>query len=228
MKHLHSTTIAVFCVAALAFAASSCGHDTDAGNTVAKTTTPVPPPIGPTAERALQRSQERWTDVTKGDLVAAYDFYVPEAKRAQPLAGFLTRMQVHRYENARVDEVVGLKDNEAYLRVSTLWTPLIEQAKQVKLEPGQSLTQRISMIETWRFVGGDWCYLKPDEESDFFQAHPELLKNNAGAPSPASDAHKPSVQDDAKKAAPEDASKKTDPKQSSSEKSGAPSDAKAH
>jgi hypothetical protein len=228
MKHLHSTTIAVFCVAALALATSSCGHDADAKSPTAKTEAPVPPPIGPTAERAVQRSQERWADVSKGDLVAAYDLYVPEAKRAQTLASFLTRMQVHKYEDPRVDEVVGVNKDEAYLRVSALWTPLLEQTKHVKLEPGQSLTQRISMIETWRFVGGDWCYMKPDEEVDFFQAHPEFLKHGAGAPSDTSDAHKPSIQGAVNKGAQESAPQKTDPKQSAVEAGGAKGDAKAH
>jgi len=152
--------------------------------------------------------------VTKPDLIAAYDFYVPEAKREQSLAGFMARMEVHKYEDARVLEVVGLKDNLAYLRVSTLWTPVHEMAKKVKLQPGESLTERISMIETWRFVGGDWCYLKPDDETDFFQQHPEFLKKHDGASTKAGDTPtSPSSNDAAGKPGDEAAPKKNEPKQ---------------
>ena len=161
----------------------------------------VAPPVAPTAERVVQRSTERWSKITKDDLIAAYDYYVPEAKREQSVANFLTRMQVHKYEDARVLEVVGLKDDLAYLRVSTLWTPIIDAAKHVKLEPGESLTQRISMIETWRFVGGDWYFLRPEDESDFFQAHPDLLKKKDAASA-----------DSTPKATPDSAPKKIEPK----------------
>jgi hypothetical protein len=230
MKHPHATTIAVFLAATLALTISACGHDSGAAAKTSQTAAApvVPPPIGPTAERAVQRSQERWAKVTKGDLIAAYDFYVPEAKREQSLASFLTRMQVHKYEDARVVEVVGLKDNLAYLRVSTLWTPMHERAQKVKLEPGESLTQRISMIETWRFVDGDWCYLKPDVESDFFQSHPELLKKDDNAPSATADTHKPAGGADASKDAPHEAQKKPEPKQSSATQTHTNGDAAAH
>ena len=208
MKHPHSKTIAVFLAATYALTLGACDHSAAASKVEPTVAPVVAPPVGPTAERAVQRSTERWAKVTKGDLIAAYDFYVPEAKREQSLASFLTRMQVHKYEDARVVEVVGTKDDVAYLRVSTLWTPIIDAAKNVKLQPGESLTQRISMIETWRFVGGDWCYLRPEEEVDFFQAHPDLLKKKDAAPA---DAHKPAGNADAgSKPAPESAPKKSD------------------
>ena len=201
MKHPHATTLAATLTAALAatlaLTIAACDHDAGAANKAVQTATPVvPPPIAPTEERVVQRATERWAKVTKSDLIAAYDFYVPEAKREQSLASFMGRMEVHKYEDARVLEVVGLKDNLAYLRVSTLWTPVHEMAKKVKLQPGESLTERISMIETWRFVGGDWCYVRPDDETDFFQQHPELLKKD-GAPAKPSDAPKPSSNADA-------------------------------
>jgi hypothetical protein len=201
MKHPHSIALGLL-VAVLGLATTACSPHSDAADATLQPAVPAAPAIAPTAERAVQRSQERWAKMTSGDvngLIAAYDFNVPERKRDEPLANFLGRMQMHRYEDAKVDEVVALKDDVAYLRVSTLWTPVIERTKNLKLEPGQSLTERISMIETWRFVGGDWCYLRPENEKDFFSAHPDLLKKDDAGTSEPADARKPSADGGAKK-----------------------------
>jgi len=46
----------------------------------------------------------------------------------------------------------------------------------VKLEPGQTLTQDIEIIETWQWVENDWHFVRQESESDFFEANPDLLK----------------------------------------------------
>ncbi len=136
-------------------------------------------PIAPTQQRLLQRSQERWSKVeNQKDLVAAYEFLAPEVKREQSLGTFMGRMQKHRYENPKIEEVVAIKDDLAYVRVGVRWTSLDPLAKKVKLEPGQTMTQEFSMIETWRFVEGDWSYVRPQNDRDFFEDHPELLRGD--------------------------------------------------
>src|SRR4029079_19656855 len=94
----------------------------------------------------------------------------------QTLGMFMDRMREHLYENPRVEDVVGMKDDFAYVRTNIEWTSLNPVAKKVKLEPGQTLKQEVAMIETWRFVDGDWMYVKPQNDREFFEAHPELLR----------------------------------------------------
>jgi hypothetical protein len=153
---------------------------------------PVPPvaPVAtspkvvlqPTAERALARSQERWNLVMKADWVAAYDFQTPEVKKSMPLGKYLGSVQMHKYENAKALEVLAVEKDHAYVRISTLWTPQHPNMAHVKLEPGESLTQEVVMIETWRWVDGDWSFQYPPKRDDeFFKDHPELLKK---APEP--------------------------------------------
>ncbi len=94
---------------------------------------------------------------------------------------------MHRYENMRAIEVIAVEGDKAYVRTSGLRdTAGACRWPASSLEPGQTLTQEITMIENWRFVDGDWCYLRPERDTDFFAAHPDLLKKSTEpAPAPA-------------------------------------------
>ncbi len=181
MKSIHTAALALALVSVFTVS-SGCDPKEEPRPQV-----PVAAPvIQPTAERALLRAQERWNKGVKGDWVAVYDFHAPEVKREQGLPQFLNGMQMHRYENMRAIEVIAVEGDKAYVRTSGLWTPQGPQVARVKLEPGQTLTQEITMIENWRFVDGDWCYLRPERDTDFFAAHPDLLKKSTEpAPAPA-------------------------------------------
>jgi hypothetical protein len=181
MKRTHTlamllTLLPVFTVS------TSCDHQTE----VAKQPVPVAPPvIQATPERALARCQARWAFGVQGKWVEAYDFHAPEVKKDMPLARYLGGMQVHRYENMRATEVLAVQGDKAFVRVSGLWTPIAPEVQRVKLDPGQTLTQEITMIETWRFVDGDWCYVVPERDTEFFEKHPELLKQPKEGDKPA-------------------------------------------
>lgn len=175
----------------LSFAASGCDPQEHEQPVVQKTPAATAPQ--PTAERLLERSRDRWARIQKGgtDLVSAYDFAAAEQKRMLKLSDFLTNMENHRYENMRVREVVALQNDMGFLRVDGLWTPIGPKVAAVKLEPGQTLTQSINMIEAWRWTGEEWYFVKPYRDNEFFEEHPDLLKAapaNDAPKAPASDA----------------------------------------
>jgi hypothetical protein len=180
MKRIHTLALALT-LAPLFAVTSGCDPKEEAPKPAA---VPAAPVIQPTVERALSRSQERWNHGVKNEWVAAYDYFAPEAKKEVPLANYLSGMQVHRYENMRSTDVLAIQGDKAYVRVTGLWTAVGPQVQRVKLEPGQTLTQEIVMIETWRFVDGDWCFVRPERDTDFFEKHPDLLKQTKQEPAP--------------------------------------------
>lgn len=182
MNHLQRSTLALLLAATFCVGSGCDPKDEPAPVTVVTPAVPAKPE--PTAERALERARARWERGVKADWVAVYDYAAPEAKRERPLNAFLAGMQSHKYENMRATEVVALQGTKAFVRVVGLWTPVDARVKQVKLEPGQSLTQEIEMIEGWQFVDGDWCHVRSQRVEDFYQEHPELLKKSDTPPVP--------------------------------------------
>jgi len=164
----------------LLLALPSCdSRSVDAGAKPAAAAAPTTP--APTAARVAARSADRWQHIAKKEWIEAYDFLTPDQKASVSLANYLQGKQYHEYANPRVGEVLKIQKDAAYVRVSALWTPHHPQLAKVKLEPGQSLTEEIDMIETWRFVGGDWYYLRAQNEEEFFQQHADLLKKSGDA-----------------------------------------------
>src|SRR5262245_6136635 len=122
-------------------------------------TTPAAKPVAkrePTQAGALERSRAYWSHAMKPDWIAAYDFLAPELQAQQPLAQYLQGKQYHEYKNMRVVEVVAQKDDQVFIRVGGLWTPTHPETKRVKLEPGQTLTQDVELIELWRWIDQEW------------------------------------------------------------------------
>ncbi len=144
----------------------------------------------PTEERLVERSKARWGCVSKGDWIAAYDFVTPEQKQALPLAQFLPGKDLHEYANPQVQKVLRIEGEKGYVLASAVWTPHHPQLQQVKLEPGQTLTQELKMIETWVWVDGDWMYFTAEGDTEFLEKHPEFLKPPTNA-APGSDSPAP-------------------------------------
>lgn len=132
----------------------------------------------------------RWASVSKADWIAAYDYLTPEQKQVLPLAQYLPNKANHEYSNPTVGVVVKIDGEQGYVRATALWTPHHPQLSQVKLEPGQSLTQELKMIETWRWIDGDWLYVTAEGDTDFLEKHPELLKATEPKAGAATDAAK--------------------------------------
>lgn len=195
MKLPHLTSFVFVLGTALVLVTPGCDRGIDAagagsGAAAAAPVAPAPEKPQPTQARLLERARERWQHVMQRDFIAAYDFHAPEVKRERAPANYEADMRQNKYEDARLAEVVSLKDETAYLRVNVLWTSLNEKLKKVELEPGQTFTQDISMIETWRWVGDDWHYVRPQRDDDFFSDHPELLRGET-APEAVPDTEKP-------------------------------------
>lgn len=134
----------------------------------------APAPRAPNAVRLKERSLDRWNAIQRSDWISAYDFLTGEQKRAVTLAQFLVGKQNHTYANSAVEKVIASTAHDGYLVVRTVWTPIHPELKKVKLEPGQSLTEEIHMVEAWRWEVDDWYYVRAEREDEFYQAHPDL------------------------------------------------------
>jgi len=127
-----------------------------------------------TADRLRTRALTRWTVVARGDWIDAYTYLTPEQQRGVTVAQFLSGKNFHTYASPSVDRIVAVEDSYGYVATRALWTPQHPDLQRVKLEPGQSLTEELHMIETWRWAGDDWYFVEAAREGEFFAAHPAL------------------------------------------------------
>lgn len=175
MKRTLDITRLALLALGLGLVAPSCDEDAPAPKPAQPAATkPAAVKREPTAAAALERARQYWASAEKGDWIATYDYLAPEIQREQPVAGYLQRKQYHIYKNMKVMEVVAQKDDQIFLRTSGLWTPNHPEVKKVKLEPGQTLTQDIEMIEIWRWVGDQWCLMRPLRPEEFLEQFPDL------------------------------------------------------
>ena len=129
-----------------------------------------------TQARLETRVRERLAALEAQDIVGVHARHTPSARREQGLGAFAQRMEYHRYERCRFVETVAVEGEQAYVRTTALWTPNHPKAREARLEPGQTLTQEVGILETWRYEDGDWGWVTQERESDFFEARPELLR----------------------------------------------------
>lgn len=134
----------------------------------------APPAKEATAARVRERSLARWQLVERHDWVSAFDMLTTEQRRAVPLAQYLTMTEHHSYANGTVERVLHSDATDAYLVARAVWTPSHPGLEKVKLEPGQSLTSELTMIESWRWEGDDWYYVRAQREDEFQKEHPEI------------------------------------------------------
>jgi hypothetical protein len=167
------TTTALSCIGLL-LALSACSPATSNAQTNAPAVVAAPEP---TATRLTERIQGRWATIVKNDWIAAFEFLSPEQKRHTGLSKYLQNKEHHKYENPRVAQVVAITGKEAYAQVFALWTPVHDRIGTIdNLAPGQTLTQDVEFLETWRWAEGDWTYVRAQRPEDFYKDHPELLR----------------------------------------------------
>ncbi|MFO1010161.1 MAG: hypothetical protein U1F29_08880 [Planctomycetota bacterium] len=129
--------------------------------------------IEPTREGVEARSRARWEAVCRGDWIAAYDFQTAEQKHV-PLAQFLQGKDHHVYANPAIERVISVGRTDAYLLVRVVWTPTHPELQRVRLQPGETLTEEIRLVETWRWEGSEWGFVRGERVEEFYAAHPEL------------------------------------------------------
>ncbi|MBK7876418.1 MAG: hypothetical protein IPJ77_11795 [Planctomycetes bacterium] len=91
-----------------------------------------------------------------------------------PLAQFLQGKQHHVYANPAIEKVLHVGRTDGFLQVRVVWTPTHPDLQRVQLQPGETLTEELRMVESWRFDGEDWCYVRAQRPEEFLEEHPEL------------------------------------------------------
>lgn len=175
MTSNHSKFLLVF-IALAASVGASCGTEETRASHDSSAEATLIAPAEPSEARLRQRSEARWHEVARANWIGAYDFIPADRKQTTPLGLFLKGKENHQYRDPVVRDVVGIDDHYGYLRTTAVWTPRHPQVAAVRLEPGQTLTQEITLIEIWRWADGDWMYLRAQQPDEFFREHPELVR----------------------------------------------------
>jgi hypothetical protein len=154
--------------------APACNDSAGAGKA------PQPPaPVAkpePTEAAALERSRAYWANAQKGDWIPNYEMLAPELRQRQPIGAWLQGKAHHIYEGMRPVEAITRQGERIFLRVQGRWTPDHPMARQVVLEPGQSLTQEIEIVEVWLWNGAEWQLEMPLGADEFLEKFPDLAK----------------------------------------------------
>jgi len=140
---------------------------------------PVAAPKTPTDEGLLARARARWGLIDTEDWIGAYNFITPEVRKANPIGKYLQGKENHRYDNPVVESILSKDESkgQAYVRSRVVWTPQHPQIKTLKLEPGQSLTEEVPIVETWKWHKDDWYFVEQEGADKFFEEHPQLLRD---------------------------------------------------
>jgi len=134
------------------------------------------------AERLLERCAERWGHVSQGNWIEAYEFFAPAERKTSSLQQFLKGKDHHRYEKPEQPQLLKLNGDTGKVLVASMWTPTHPALHKVDL--GQdSMTQRLEVVETWRWMEGDWYYLSAESAQEFFLANPGMTRPASDAPS---------------------------------------------
>ncbi|MFT7669993.1 MAG: hypothetical protein ACI8X5_002700 [Planctomycetota bacterium] len=131
---------------------------------------------GPKMETVVSRSESRWDTVTAGDWIQAFEFQDPRAKTIQPIGTYLQGKEHHEYRNPSKPHMIGSEGDLVYLELAVLWEPHHPILGTVSNSP-QNLTQELHMVETWRWVDGDWFFVTNERQGEFHEAHPEIRAN---------------------------------------------------
>ena len=163
----------------LAFAVCACASLSSCGE-IQSSAQAQPPGVVIRASDGwlIERARSRWASIAQGEWAAAYEYLVPEQKRAVSLSKFRSNKEHHKYVNPEVHEVLRQDGNLGLLRASVGWVPppACTLGLREDRDFGVDWPQEIELFETWRFTDGDWLYMRAQRAEDFFQEHPELLR----------------------------------------------------
>jgi hypothetical protein len=134
-------------------------------------------------ERIALRAEERWKRVAAENWIEAYDYLPPDERKTLTLMDYLQGKTRHRYESPEAPEVLQVEGDVAYVWTACMWTPVHPALANVKLGPGESLTERLEAVETWKRTAGEWFYADVTPVREFFAAHPDVRQPSPKAPS---------------------------------------------
>lgn len=134
----------------------------------------------PDLTTVLDRCRERWEVVVAADWIQAFDFNDPRAKELEPLGSFLQGKEHHEYRNPSKPNLIGTEGDLAYMELAVLWEPHHPIIQTVSNKP-EDMTQELHMVETWRWVDGEWYFVGNERQSDFHKAHPQIKERQKRA-----------------------------------------------
>ncbi len=131
----------------------------------------------PSAERLVQRSTDRWKLITAAPedstkWVDAYQYELPEVRRRETLAAFLTGKDKFHYADPTPPSVLLIDGEDGYLQVDCTWLAFMHPVI-AKNDPGRQ--ELMEMLEVWHWREGDW-YMEgpPRERRQFLIDNPEI------------------------------------------------------
>lgn len=127
----------------------------------------------PNLDTVSQRSIARWESVVAGDWIQAYDFNDPRGKAVESIGNFLQGKEHHEFRNPSEPKLIGSEGDLAYTELAVLWEPHHPIIQTVRDKP-EDMTQELHMVETWRWVEGDWYFVMNQRQGEFHEAHPEI------------------------------------------------------
>ncbi len=132
----------------------------------------------PDLDTVAERSTEYWKSIVAADWIQAYDFTDPATREIVGLGQFLQQKEHHEYRNPSQPKLIGSEGDLAYLELAVLWEPHHPILSTVRDKPAD-MTQELHMVETWRWVDGDWFFVGNDRQEDFHAEHPGLRAKDA-------------------------------------------------
>jgi len=128
-----------------------------------------------TDERLMQRGRERWELIARADWISAYEFLSGDQRLRLTLSQYLNGKEIHKYASPTVERVLGQQGSLGYLSVRAFWTPDHPAMKSLPADQqGAALTQELPMVETWRWDGDDWYFLRAQDVDEFMAEHKDL------------------------------------------------------
>ena len=131
----------------------------------------------PDTSTLLERVNARWEVKCQGDWIQVYDYYSPSFKRERGLYEYLDGKAHHHYKDPTAPTLVSVDGNKAYVETAAHWWtthPLVVES----LPDNGSFEDRLDIVETWEWTGGQWFFVDNERRGEFYARFPDLLKKD--------------------------------------------------
>lgn len=186
--HRTTRSLAAFTGALVLGLLSACDTGSTTPQEGGSTGTPGSPETAaaePTAVGVLTRVRDRWDLICRASedsklWIEVYDFEAPATREAVSLVSFLSNKQDFHYDQPSEPKLLLLEDDLAYVNLSVVWLsglhPKIGDVQGV-IGADRNRVDFLDIVETWKFVDGEWYMAAPPERRDeFLEANPDVLR----------------------------------------------------